>query len=179
MQRIMDAAFALIASQGYEKTSIAQIAEKAGVSKGLLYNYFKSKEDLLEQLINHASGQADEVMSQMISDDPATTLENIIRWLFRELRERPEYFRILTELTLRIDKFKFAHDLAVSKYEGYVGFLEQLLQQLGVPDHSGEAKIIAALADGVGLQHIVIREKYPLDEIENFLVNKYCKRKNA
>lgn len=177
MQRIMDAAFTLIARQGYESTSIAQIASKAGVSKGLLYNYFTNKEDLLEQLIHNAAAQAEKVMADLISDDPAMTLENILRWLFRELRERPDYFRIMTELTLKIDKFKFAHDFATLKYHEYVKFLEGLLRQLGVPEPEGEAKIIAALSDGIGIQRLVIREDYPLDELEKFLITKYCKRK--
>lgn len=177
MQRIMNAAFTLIARQGYESTSIAQIAAKAGVSKGLLYNYFTSKEDLLEKLIHHAAGEADGIMAGLMSDEPAVTLENIIRWLFRELRERPDYFRLLTELTFKIDKFEFMHDFAVIKYGGFVKFLEDLLQQINFPDAKGEARIIAALADGIGIQRVVIRENYPLDEMEEFIVNKYCKRK--
>lgn len=178
MQRIMDAAFTLIARQGYESTSIAQIAAQAGVSKGLLYNYFTNKEELLERLIRNAVSQADEVLATLLSDDAAVTLENIFRWLCRELKERPDYFRILTELTLKIGKFKFAHDLAVEKYRGYVIFLEQLLRQLNVPQPEGEAKIIAALFDGIGIQYLVIRENYPLDELEKFLIEKYCKRRS-
>ena len=66
MLKLMDAAFLLIARQGYESTSIAQIAREAGVSKGLLYNYFLSKEDLLEKLIQHAMAQGDQIMATRI-----------------------------------------------------------------------------------------------------------------
>lgn len=177
MQKIMDAAFQLIAKQGYESTSIAQIAKEAGVSKGLLYNYFTSKEDLLKQLIDNAAVQGENVMAELIVDDPAVTLENIFKWIFKELRERPDYFRLLMELTFKIDKFQFAHDLALQKYTGYLKFLEDLLGQMGVPDPKGEASLLAALFDGIGIQWMVIKDDYPSEEIESFLINKYCKGK--
>jgi AcrR family transcriptional regulator len=179
MQKIMDAAFGLIAGKGYESTSIAEIAAAAGVSKGLLYNYFKGKQDLVEKLLINAVSQADSVMDKKISEDPAVTLENIFRWLFSELKERPDYFRLLTELTLKIDKFAFVHDMAAQKYTGYMVFLEDILRRLNIPDPAGEAKMLAALFDGIGLQYLVIREAYPMDELEKFLIDKYCKKKRS
>ncbi|HRW21852.1 MAG TPA: helix-turn-helix domain-containing protein, partial [Bacteroidales bacterium] len=44
---ILDTAMKLFASSGYHNTSISKIAKEAGISKGLIYNYFDSKEDLL------------------------------------------------------------------------------------------------------------------------------------
>jgi AcrR family transcriptional regulator len=45
-QEIMDAAEMLFLSQGYEKTTIKEIADKALYAKGTIYNYFESKEEL-------------------------------------------------------------------------------------------------------------------------------------
>lgn len=39
-QQIIDAAFEQFASEGFSKTSVAAVAKKAGVSKGLIYHYF-------------------------------------------------------------------------------------------------------------------------------------------
>ena len=47
---IMEVALELFANEGYHTTSISKIAKKAGISKGLMYNYFESKEDLLKQI---------------------------------------------------------------------------------------------------------------------------------
>ena len=41
--QILDAARSLIAEQGYERTTTAQIAKRAGISEGTIYNYFPSK----------------------------------------------------------------------------------------------------------------------------------------
>jgi len=174
MQKIMDAAFLLIARQGYESTSIAQIATKAGVSKGLMYNYFTSKEDLLEKMVANAMKQGDETIGSLITDDPAITLTNIFTWFFKQLRERPDHWKIMTELTLKIEKFEFIHDMASNKMKTYVSFIESMLTSLGFENASGESKLIGALFDGIAMQYFVIREEYPLEEIEKYLINKYC-----
>jgi AcrR family transcriptional regulator len=50
-KQIMDAALELFASKGYSNCSISQLAAQAGISKGLMYNYFDSKEALLMAII--------------------------------------------------------------------------------------------------------------------------------
>ena len=49
-QQIIDAAFLEFANEGYSRTSIATVAKKAKVSKGLIYHYFGSKEEILEAI---------------------------------------------------------------------------------------------------------------------------------
>jgi len=48
--KIMDAAYDLFGEKGYDKTSVAEIIEKAGASKGGFYHHFKSKEEILETI---------------------------------------------------------------------------------------------------------------------------------
>ncbi len=49
----METAMELLANEGYYPTSISKIAKKAGISKGLMYNYFTSKEQLVHEIIDH------------------------------------------------------------------------------------------------------------------------------
>ena len=49
-QRILDAALELFSTQGFEATSIAQIADAVGVRKASLYSHFDSKQDILDRL---------------------------------------------------------------------------------------------------------------------------------
>jgi AcrR family transcriptional regulator len=177
MRKISEAAFSLIARQGFESTSIAQIAKEARVSKGLLYNYYESKEALMEKLILDAMSQGDEVIGSIFSEDPAVTMENLIKWFFKEMRERSDQWRLITEVTLKLDKYKFVHDIVVAKMQGYISLIQQLLAQMGYKDPEGEARLLAALFDGIGMQALVIREDYPLDELEKIMINKFCKRK--
>jgi len=51
---IMNAALEHFSNIGFHATTISHIARHAGISKGLMYNYFKSKEDLLAAIINRS-----------------------------------------------------------------------------------------------------------------------------
>ncbi|NEB81528.1 TetR/AcrR family transcriptional regulator [Streptomyces sp. SID14478] len=49
-QRLLAAATRLFAERGYDRTSVQEIVETAGVTKGALYHYFGSKDDLLHEV---------------------------------------------------------------------------------------------------------------------------------
>jgi AcrR family transcriptional regulator len=48
--RILEAAAGLFAEQGFDATSVQQIVERAAVTKGAMYHYFRSKDDLLYEI---------------------------------------------------------------------------------------------------------------------------------
>lgn len=50
-EKILQAAFRVLSRQGYENTSIKQIAEEAGVAQGLVHYYFKSKQRLVLEVL--------------------------------------------------------------------------------------------------------------------------------
>ena len=50
-QEISEAAFEVFAAKGYAATRVDEVAKRAGVSKGLLYLYFKTKEELFKAVI--------------------------------------------------------------------------------------------------------------------------------
>jgi AcrR family transcriptional regulator len=58
-QKILEAALELFAYDGYHTTSISKVARKANVSKGLIYNYFESKEELLKSMLDRLLQQVD------------------------------------------------------------------------------------------------------------------------
>ncbi len=172
--KIMDAAFKLIAKNGYEATSIAMIAKKAGVSKGLLYNYFTSKEELVKALVLGAMAEGDELIETLFTDDAKQTLKNLFHWFFREMRERPDHWRLMTELTFKIERFEFVHEIVTAKMNEYFTVVETLLKEMGYENAFGEARIIGAILDGMAFHALMFIDDYPLDEIEIYLIEKYC-----
>ena len=54
MTLIMDVALEHFANNGFHAQPSAILARHAGISKGLMYNYFKSKEELLGEIINRS-----------------------------------------------------------------------------------------------------------------------------
>jgi len=68
---IIEAAIQVFTEKGYHKTKMDDIAEKLGVSKGAIYQYFKSKEQLFFEVIKvFLKYRKDEVMSIILSDNP-------------------------------------------------------------------------------------------------------------
>jgi AcrR family transcriptional regulator len=59
-QRILDAAFALFAEHGYEKTSMRDVAARAGCALGLIYRYFPQREDFALELYRAQSLAAEQ-----------------------------------------------------------------------------------------------------------------------
>lgn len=90
-RRLLAAATRLFADQGYDRTSVQEIVEAAGVTKGALYHYFGSKEDLLqevyarllrlqqERLDMYAGSQepVEERLRAAAADVVVTTIENL------------------------------------------------------------------------------------------------------
>ena len=61
--RLRQLALKLFAEQGYEKTSLREIAEQLGVTKAALYYYFKSKEDIVRSLVEDYVADLDELIA--------------------------------------------------------------------------------------------------------------------
>jgi AcrR family transcriptional regulator len=68
-ERILEAAAKLIAHYGYDKTTISDIAEEAGISKGAVYLHYKSKEELFDALIMHEGMKMLEVLIERVEAD--------------------------------------------------------------------------------------------------------------
>src|SRR3954466_4641343 len=69
-QRILEAAAKLFAHYGYDKTTVNDIAEEAGISKGAVYLHYKGKEELFDALIIYEGQKMLDVMLQRVESDP-------------------------------------------------------------------------------------------------------------
>jgi TetR/AcrR family fatty acid metabolism transcriptional regulator len=75
-RRILEAAIAVFAEQGYFQSTIAQIAKEAGVADGTIYLYFKNKDDILVQFYQYKTRQIFERFRDAVSQ-PATAEEKL------------------------------------------------------------------------------------------------------
>jgi AcrR family transcriptional regulator len=81
--QIVEAATRLVARQGFAKTVVREIAEEADISVGLVYEYVRSKEDILFLIYEHWSKVWQEGLEKALSkgDDGLEQLESIINFL--------------------------------------------------------------------------------------------------
>jgi AcrR family transcriptional regulator len=86
-QEITDAAFAAFAENGYAATRVEDVARRAGVSKGLLYLYFETKEDLFKAVVQSVvMPRIDALVAEAGSSD--RTAEAFLRGPVLELMKR-------------------------------------------------------------------------------------------
>jgi AcrR family transcriptional regulator len=100
---ILDAAVRVFARKGYHTCRVGDIAEEAGVAHGLLYHYFRSKEELLETIFRETWRDVlDAVRSVEESDETARDrLAGVAKILLRSWRRDPDLVRVLVREVTR------------------------------------------------------------------------------
>lgn len=73
--QIIECAIETLATQGYAQTSLAQIAKRAGISKGVIIYYFTGKDELLEQVVTEIYAAAVQAVTPQITAQPTATLQ--------------------------------------------------------------------------------------------------------
>lgn len=87
---ITQAALEAFAEHGYAATRVEEVAKRAGISKGLLYLYFKTKEELFKAVIRSAVVPRVDALKASIADTQLTT-EEFLRGPFRQfLKKLPD-----------------------------------------------------------------------------------------
>ncbi len=171
---ILQAGLELFAHQGFHHTTISQIASKAGISKGLIYNYFESKEDLLKGILEEAVHTGDEIL-ETISDpdmDPEKALHQAIDQIFQLLEANPAYWRLIMSLSFKEDVTSQYETLTRQHEMKNLEYLAKLLEKAGVVNPQMESMYLSAALDGILLHFLHFKEKYPLQEMKEFLKGK-------
>lgn len=91
IDEILDTAELLFSANGYRKTTIQDITNKMGVAKGMIYYYFKSKEEILEAVTNRQLSTLLTDMKNMASSQlipPSRKIEFMINAIFRTAQYR-------------------------------------------------------------------------------------------
>jgi TetR/AcrR family transcriptional regulator len=106
--RVLRAAQIEFAKYGYHKANIDDICERAGISNGALYKYFKNKADVYESVINRQIKGKDEYMRSVLHSK-GTCFDKIRKLMKNTLTEREarnDTFRIILQLgTSDMDSF--------------------------------------------------------------------------
>ncbi len=173
-RQIIDASIECFATTGYHACSISDLARHAGISKGLLYNYFSSKEDLLktifreimEEMILLIDPEHTGVMDQKVLQDYFDRLlvhlkSNLIFWkMHLAIFSQPAVQLILSEEILAASKQPL--DM-VEKY-----FIKQ-----GFKNPALEVAFLSTLMSGITWEYIADPENYPLEQIKERILSIY------
>jgi TetR/AcrR family transcriptional regulator, fatty acid metabolism regulator protein len=109
----------VFATKGYHTCRVSDIAEEAGVSHGLVYHYFTSKDEVLETIFRENWGPLAEAISEIARTDESVSeqLRKVASLVLHSWRRNPETVRVLVReisrspvLQERIGEFQQAFD---------------------------------------------------------------------
>jgi AcrR family transcriptional regulator len=107
-QAILDAALQLFQETSYEAVNIADVAEKAGVAKGTIYLYFKTKEGLFLALLTQEFeawfDEAESLLKEIQTTQGTCTVDELIPLVGRSLENRPTLVRLTAILHTILEK---------------------------------------------------------------------------
>jgi AcrR family transcriptional regulator len=177
---IMEAAIEVFAEKTFQGASVSMIAKKAQISKGLLYNYFESKEALLKEIIKGASEKIYQYFDP--NHDGVLTKEEFfffIRKNIQTVKENINYWKLYSALVLQPEVMEvIGHDFD-EVTTNYGKLIYELFQRCGVKDIQGEILLFAAMIKGAIIQYIAMPDIYPIDDFEKKIIEYYTEKLNV
>ena len=175
-KEILDTALELFANEGFYATSISKISTKAGISKGLLYNYFDSKEDLIKTIIFNG---LDNLTSFMDPNKDGFLTKSELKYFLEEmlvaLKNEPHYWKLYFSVFMQPQVLKLVEKRLAVMVHKYLMMLSEYFTSTGSKDPETDAIFFGALLDGIGFQFMVDPERFPLEKVKNKLIEMYCK----
>ena len=173
---ILETALEIFATYGYHGASISMIAQHAGIAKGLLYTYFKSKEELLKAVVKDGFANFQAIYSPLL--DKSFSEEMFTPALFREifknafsiLRDNIPFWRLYFAMALQPGVL----ELIVKDYEAlmftHLDLLEKYYKRQGSKKPRADALHAYVLFDGITLNYIQPHNEFTLEEMENLVI---------
>ncbi|MEO1770757.1 TetR/AcrR family transcriptional regulator [Candidatus Enterococcus ferrettii] len=115
--KIIQAAFSLFASKGYDATSTQDIIELSGLSRGAMYHHFKSKEEILRSLMNEIYTQTSDFLEELVADQTLSAKEKITKII---MNSGDDYMRRQLAQASWVEKVPFALLESIRNLNDYV-----------------------------------------------------------
>jgi AcrR family transcriptional regulator len=176
---IMKVALELFANEGFHTTSISKIAKKAGISKGLLYNYFESKEQLLIEILEDAAEKGWKNFDP--NRDGELTEEEFIFFINESIdmsKNNINYWKLMSSLAFQSNVLNFNTN-KINQISAYYGkLMYDFLLKHNCIDPEGEMLIFAAMMKGAILQFVSAPEYYPIETFRTKIIEYYKSKLN-
>ncbi|WPK10910.1 TetR/AcrR family transcriptional regulator [Lysinibacillus louembei] len=148
---ILNTAQTLFATKGYTKTTINDILQAIGIAKGTFYHYFKSKEEVLDAIIERII-QADVAKAQHIaSDSTLSAMEKIFAILLAQAPQQDPYKEQLIEHFHQPDNAEMHQKSLVQAIVHLSPILTEVIEQ--------------------GIEENIFHTNYPQETVEFLLVS--------
>ncbi len=157
-QALFAAAVEVVGKHGYAGASVARITAAAKVAQGTFYNYFESRQQLLDQLLPALGLEMVESIAGRVGEatEGVEREERRLRGFFEFLCEKPQFYRILHEAEIHAPKGYGEHLLNIER--GYVRALASSARRGEMPGYQDEdlevlSYILMAIRDYLSIRY--------------------------
>lgn len=176
-EAILDAALHVFAEEGYHGASIAKVSQRAKISKGLLYNYFISKEELLHKLIE-ALFDDEMKASKKYLESPLTPqkFSGYIDHIFEVIIKKPQQWKLYFSISTQPEVIA----VVAKKYQKeQVQFTQVMLeffkkQKLKNPEL--QLQYFFATLGGMKMQCMMNPKGFQREEMKKMIVQQFVKK---
>lgn len=192
---IINAALRLFGEKGFEATSITAIAREAGIAKGLLYNYFESKEHLMEEVILEGFRAIVPSLDdlKLKKQSPGKALRQMLESTRDSVKSNPKFWQLYIRMFFQISANDRLEKIFLKYTQTYFQAIRELLVDLGVDNPDIEIWKLGAQLDGIVLDYTLIQDmaknssskarepetetwpEYPLDEVIESIIQQYTR----
>jgi AcrR family transcriptional regulator len=128
-KRILDAAKAEFAANGFGGARVDEIAERAQANKRMIYHYFGSKQDLFRHVLEAAYLDIREAEHKLDLESypPIEALETLIRFTWNYYLENPEFITLVNSENLHKARHITGNDTLTQSTRGLVDMMSRIL----------------------------------------------------
>ncbi|KKI92852.1 transcriptional regulator [Bacillus sp. SA1-12] len=178
-KKIRHAAMELFIKKGYYATSIQEIAKQAGISKGLLYNYYKGKEELLSEMVHTRIMEVIEVMEGASAfETPGEQLEHIIKGAIDNIHQNPDVHRFYLHLQTQPldDKELIKYSKLIIQENARMFEVQcEIFEKLGLKDPRQRSLYFSSVLQGIMLMLSTYPAIFPVEEIKKQMISEFCR----
>jgi AcrR family transcriptional regulator len=171
---ILRTALKVFAQEGYHASSVNKIADKANISKGLIYNYFESKEDLLNNIVSNIMDRYMEKYPPIDSIPNDSHIEYFIDQSFEFILEDKARAKLLFALTAQSIVMDLMTKITMQKAEPFMNNVMNFFETKKYDDPEGMMHYFFSTLEGVQL-HVTFNPLYPIDKVKKILKKQFLK----
>lgn len=168
--QLIRATFQAVSDKGFADVTLEDIAVQAGVSKGVLLYYFRSKEDLFLAAFKHSILALRDRLRQNLSaaPDPVEKIRALVRTTFVSAKANRKFYQAYLDLLSMGTRQEAFKQLNARFYENCLAMDAEILEEgvrLGLFRPNADAAIVRAIVDGLMLQWL-FDESTPFEQYQ-------------
>jgi len=168
-ERILQAALEVVAEKGCHEASIDEIAERAGIAKGTIYLYFRSKDSLLSALFRRGIEKMGAAIKEKVDREasPEAQVTALIREHATETYRHIGFVKVLMSQSDLVAFPKESRDELMSAYREYFAYVKEVLAR-GQKEGSFASFDVAIMARAIGgsINHAIFAVEDPAESPE-------------